>query len=585
MNKLSLNAKIYLVLSIFIIASVVISVFGLSKLSDSRQSLDNIISKNAFRIQKVHELNGVYLQHLIYARDMLMAESNEKVNEVADKIKGMGPDVKARRDELHASLLPAGKKNILEFYELYEKYVGYLMQIKELKLQGKVAEGTQLLYGTAAKLRTALTNNLNAMVERNVKLMGEAADQAEADYNTARWLMIVISCGSILFGLALATVVLRAMGKTIDQVISNLTDNSYQVTGAAQQIASSSEELSQAATEQASSLEETAASIEEMNSMVQKNAENALRTSELAVNSSNSAEKGKIVVTDMIKAINDISVSNNTIMVQVDESNQKISDIVKVISEIGNKTKVINDIVFQTKLLSFNASVEAARAGEHGKGFAVVAEEVGNLAQMSGNAAKEISSMLDESIQKVEGIVNETKQKVSYLIQDGKAKVEVGSQIAKQCGDVLEEIVTNITQVTQMANEISTACQEQSQGVQEITKAMNQLDQVTQTNASTSEEAASSAEELAAQSDALKSVVGTLVKTIKGENASVDTTVQVRPTSSAEKTTQHKAHAQNVVQMKPQKVKKPVAQTQIMKRASGDGSSIPAENDPRFEDV
>lgn len=416
----------------------------------------------------------------------------------------------------------------------------------------------------------------------NLNVLSDVSSSARNKFMALAALLVILLCSVTAF----AIYTLKELVGNFTYVSAKLDEASRNVSSASGEIASSSEELSQAATEQASSLEETAASIEEMNSMVQKNAENALRTSELAVNSSNSAEKGKIVVTDMIKAINDISVSNNTIMVQVDESNQKISDIVKVISEIGNKTKVINDIVFQTKLLSFNASVEAARAGEHGKGFAVVAEEVGNLAQMSGNAAKEISSMLDESIQKVEGIVNETKQKVSHLIQDGKSKVEVGSQIAKQCGDVLEEIVSNITQVTQMANEISTACQEQSQGVQEITKAMNQLDQVTQTNASTSEEAASSAEELAAQADALKSVVGTLIKTIKGENASArDVIAQGQASPVTHKPTQHKVHAQNVVQMKPHKAKKPVGQTQSFKRASGDGSSVPAENDPRFEEV
>src|SRR5690606_41012004 len=104
----------------------------------------------------------------------------------------------------------------------------------------------------------------------------------------------------------------------------------------------------------------------------------------------------------------------------------------------------------------------------------VDAEEVGNLAQMSGNAAEEISSMLEESIIKVKSIVNETKQNVEGLILDGKAKVETGSQVAKDCGVVLSEIVENVGHVTKMANEIATACHEQALGVQEITKAMNQ---------------------------------------------------------------------------------------------------------------
>ena len=584
MKKLSLNAKIYFVLSIFIIAGTVISTLGLSKLYDSRQSLDNIVNLNARRIQKVQEMRGLFLEHLILGRDILLEENNEKISEIATTLKELSVQVKLKKDELYIILLPKGKIEILSFYEIYQTYFNHLMHIKELKQQGKQIEGAQILYGEAGKLRSQLKGMLDTFVERNTNLMSVAAKEAETEYNAARWLMILISSCSMIIGLTLATFILRAMSVTINQVISNLTDNSNQVTAAAQQIASSSEELSQAATEQAASLEETAASIEEMNSMVQKNAENALRTSELAVSSSNSAEKGKIVVNDMINAINDISVSNNTIMVQVDDSNQKISDIVKVIAEIGNKTKVINDIVFQTKLLSFNASVEAARAGEHGKGFAVVAEEVGNLAQMSGNAAKEISSMLESSIQKVEGIVNETKQKVSYLIQDGKHKVEVGSEIAKQCGDVLNEIVSNISNVTQMANEISTACQEQSQGVQEITKAMNQLDQVTQTNASTSEEAASSAEELAAQADSLKTVVSTLIKTIRGDKGSAFAEASNYAAIPAREKSEQRSYTTNVVQMKQKKATVHSAPSPKFKRASG-GSGIPSENDPRFEDV
>ncbi len=203
-------------------------------------------------------------------------------------------------------------------------------------------------------------------------------------------------------------------------------------------------------------------------------------------------------------------------MVQVNQSNLQMADIIKVIHQIGEKTKVINDIVFQTKLLSFNASVEAARAGEHGKGFAVVAEEVGNLAQMSGNAAREISDMLAGSISKVETIVQETKTKVESLISLGKQKVDSGVSVAKQCAEVLTEIVDNVSKVSGLAHEISSASQEQAQGVAEINKAMSQMDTVTQQNAATSEETASAAEELSAQAETLKSAVEDLVRTVEG---------------------------------------------------------------------
>jgi methyl-accepting chemotaxis protein len=188
-----------------------------------------------------------------------------------------------------------------------------------------------------------------------------------------------------------------------------------------------------------------------------------------------------------------------------------------VISDIGDKTKVINDIVFQTKLLSFNASVEAARAGEQGKGFAVVAEEVGNLARMSGNAAKEISDMLDQSILKVRTIVQETKSSVQNLVEQGKSKVASGSEIAKECGHVLEEIVVSVSTVSRMSGEISVASSEQAQGVQEITKAVHQLDEVTQKNSATTHETATAAQHLASQADSLKHIVENLVMTVDGK--------------------------------------------------------------------
>jgi len=416
-------------------------------------------------------------------------------------------------------------------------------------------------------------------------LTNDAAVQAQNDYKSSQQMVITILLLTMFCGITTSTYILKMISRAIDNVISNLTEGALQVAGASQQIAASSEELSQASTEQAASLEETAASIEEMTSMVQKNAENAKRAYELSNNSTNSAEKGKLVVQDMIKAIDDISVSNNSIMTQVEESNKQISDIVHVIAEIGNKTKIINDIVFQTKLLSFNASVEAARAGEHGKGFAVVAEEVGNLAQMSGNAAKEISTMLESSIQKVESIVNETKQKVSSLVLEGKNRVEVGSQIAAQCGEVLEDIVKEITNVAEMSHEITIACDEQYQGVQEITKAMNQLDQVTQTNAATSEESASAAEELSSQADSLNQTIDILIDEIYGKGASQSKKVVAKGTMATGHSAPKKVvERENVVNIAS--VKKTATSYQPLKKAAGSfEGGVPSEDDPRFEEV
>lgn len=324
-----------------------------------------------------------------------------------------------------------------------------------------------------------------------------------------------IILGSII-SLVLSAFVVRKVVEQISGVADRLAKSGLQVTSASQQIARTSEELSEATTEQASALEETAASIEEMSAMANQNLDNSKKTADTTLLSKQSAERGKAVVTEVIQSMDEIQKSNQNIMDQINYSNQQISEIVKVIQEIGEKTKVIDDIVFQTKLLSFNASVEAARAGEHGKGFAVVAEEVGNLAQMSGNAAKEITTLLDGSIDRVESIVNETKTKVEALIQDGKGKIQTGTQVAHRCSEMLEDIVGNVSSVSQMANEITVASQEQAAGVREITTAMNQLDQVTQKNASTCQESASAASGLSDEAKTLKEAVENLVAVIHG---------------------------------------------------------------------
>lgn len=409
-----------------------------------------------------------------------------------------------------------------------------------------------------------------------------AAAQAAAKRGNVLTIIVILS--GVVAGLIFAVLFSNDLVKTLTGISTTLAEAGIQVGSGSTQIASASQELSQATTEQAASLEQTAASIEEMNQMIAKNTENAQKSSHSSKTSKDNAQKGKETVEQMITSIDEINKANVGIMEQVDHSNAQMQEIVKVIGEIGNKTKVINDIVFQTKLLSFNASVEAARAGEHGKGFAVVAEEVGNLAAMSGNAAQEISGMLEDSIRKVETIVNESKTSVSKMVEEGKRKVDEGTKIAQECGEVLQDIVESIESVAHMNEEISRASMEQTQGMTEITKAMHSLDQVTQQNSATSEQAASAAEQLSAQAEALNSVVSELVKAVQGSTADVKVKSQqpVKTKERKEKTTA------SIIPMK-KKTAKPVAVAaavdshQPMKKVSGDGA--PAYNDSRFTDV
>ena len=178
--------------------------------------------------------------------------------------------------------------------------------------------------------------------------------------------------------------------KTFTDIIHGLSQSSSEVGQASSQSAASATELSEAATQQAASLQETMASIEEISAMGAQNAEAARQVKAIADAHQRDVELGSRGTDEVNRSIDEIKETNGRILRQMEKGNRELGSIVKIISEIGDKTEIIDDIVFQTKLLSFNASIEAARAGENGRGFAVVAEEVGNLAQMSGNASKDM---------------------------------------------------------------------------------------------------------------------------------------------------------------------------------------------------
>ncbi len=229
---------------------------------------------------------------------------------------------------------------------------------------------------------------------------------------------------------------------------------------AAKEIASGNIDLSQRTEQQASSLEESAASMEVLTDTVKKNADNAEQANQLAQSASAVAQKGGAVVKEVVGTMSSIN-----------ESSRKIVDIISV----------IDGIAFQTNILALNAAVEAARAGEQGRGFAVVAAEVRNLAQRSAAAAKEIKTLIGDSV----------------------VKVEVGTKLVDDAGKTMEEIVSAVKRVTDIMSQISAASTEQSLEIGQIHKGITQMDEVTQQNAALVEEAAAAAESLEEEAQSL----------------------------------------------------------------------------------
>lgn len=324
----------------------------------------------------------------------------------------------------------------------------------------------------------------------------------------------------LLAGFLLAFLMVTMTTKPINHAIKFLKEGASNISNYAHQLTKQSERLSESSRHQASAIQETASSVDEIHSMVDRNAESTESSKKVSSQSSQSADVGKKYINEMVSSIDEISSSNQNIAEQVKKSNEEFSKIVDVISGISEKTKVINEIVFQTKLLSFNASVEAARAGEAGKGFAVVAEEVGNLANLSGKAAIEISELLENSTKHVSEIVEKSKTSIEKLVMLGQEKVLHGTQITKQCEEALNDILTSVKTVDGMIDEIATASREQSLGVQEVTKAMQSLDQVTLENNQVAQDVAEMAGNLSIRASELDTTVQQLTVVISGKNTS-----------------------------------------------------------------
>lgn len=432
-----------------------------------------------------------------------------------------------------------------------------------------------------------LNDEMNSYVEEvgvlrtfDAKMSKTYVDEAQAAAHEGTLISFVVSLSGIVIalviGFAFANTISRRLGAMSERLLAGARD----VALASEQISGASTELSTAVEQQAASLQETSTSIEEISAMVKKNSENAQLSQSASDVSRGATESGRQAVDEMIHAVQEISRSNDEIGVRIQESNREFSEIVQVISEIGNKTRVINDIVFQTKLLSFNASVEAARAGEHGKGFSVVAEEVGSLAQMSGNAAKEISELLSQSIQRVEDIVKRSQSDLERLMSTGKVKVAAGQSVAERCGQILDEVVSHVGEMNRMAAEIASASNEQSQGVQEIGNAMQQLDQVTHQNASAAHETAAASGALSSQAEALHGLVTELTTFVRGQGAhEMKSTVHERPAPKAKVL---KFALKKQAQPAPlQPTEKPA-----LKMASGgEVAAAPLDSDPRFKDI
>ena len=526
LRNLSIKSRLIFVIGFLSMLLTGIGILGLVSLNAANNALKSVYEE---RMVTVGHLDEVV--RLINKNQLLVAESIVgQVGAFTD-----GPSVIGKQ-------MDEAEKVIKEIDQVWHAYIKTKLSPEEKKLAdsfvaSRIKYGRGGLRPAMAALRAAdfqqagelvqgpmkdsykeVRKNIDALIQYQMDQAKREFESTQSMYATVRNISIIAILAGVLLAAFIGVWLIRAISgplneavriaksvaagdltQTIEvhstdetgqlmQAMKDMNDSLVQIVGqvrtgtetiavASRQIASGNADLSSRTESQASSLEETASSMEELTSTVKQNAEHARHANQLVVSTSEFAVKGGQVVGQVVHT-----------MASIKASSRKISDIIGV----------IDGIAFQTNILALNAAVEAARAGEQGRGFAVVAAEVRNLAQRSASAAKEIKTLIGDSVE----------------------KVDMGSKLVDEAGETMDDIVTSVELVTEIMSGIATASLEQSSGIEQVNQAVGQMDEATQQNAALVEQAAAAAESLQDQADKLALAVS--IFKLAGDNPPAD---------------------------------------------------------------
>jgi methyl-accepting chemotaxis protein len=508
---------------------ILVTALGLSQMAHIQANLDAIVNANNVEADLVASMHTSVTDQMIAVRDIVMLTEVSKTQAAVDRIKMQTKkyaEAETKLSKMFSVLQGTAPEKTAFLKKLKE------VEVTVLPLMDRVIEVG--LYNTKEAAAKVLINEVNPTQEKwleelktLVSLERQLNEQSFVDarnsYEKARALMIGLGCAAVLIALSLSywiahsitgpmneamriaqTVAsgdltsdikvkttdemgqllqaLKNMNGSLVNIVRGVRGGIDTIATASGQISVGNMDLSSRTEQQASSLEATTLSMEELTSTVKQNVDNARQANQLAMSASDVAQKGGAVVSQVVDTMGSINASA-----------KKIVDIIGV----------IDGIAFQTNILALNAAVEAARAGEQGRGFAVVAAEVRNLAQRSAAAAREVKTLIGESV----------------------CKIEVGSKLVDQAGATMDEIMESVKRVTDIMSEITAASQEQTSGIEQISRAISQMDQITQQNATLVEEAAAAAASLQNQADNLVQVVAVF----KTEDARASVGVASRP--------------------------------------------------------
>lgn len=307
--------------------------------------------------------------------------------------------------------------------------------------------------------------------------------EAKADVYDLRALMFYVGLAVMIVMIVITWFFTSFLAKDFIQVSSRLESALSHINGRSVEVQRSASNLAESSNNQASGVQETAATLEEVRSTIASNMQMTVRSEELSTLTAKAAEDGARLMGQVSHAIHEVSTGNTNTFNRIKESYKRIGQISDVLREIDSRTSTINDIVFQTKLLSFNASVEAARAGEHGKGFAVVAEEIGKLAAMTGTTATEINKIMLDSIASVDNMITSSEREVLESFEAAASSITSTVEISSKTTEALADILDRSKLTNENMKQISLASKEQAAAVDQIAAAVDLIEKGAQDTA------------------------------------------------------------------------------------------------------
>ncbi|THC43994.1 methyl-accepting chemotaxis protein [Massilia sp. Mn16-1_5] len=523
--------------ALVLVLLVAVTVVGVLRMAQIQDRLDHVVSVNNVSSRAVIEMRNNVQDRLASLRVLtLMTDATEMEPELK-KFKEQTALYTAAQDKVAKIFAAEGtdaEKALLAEIKGHEATaMPAIAKASELYLANDAMSATRVMIKEVRPVQKKWTEALDKLVVLEDKQSAESQEQAASAFVNARNFMIAMLIAAVAMGVAAAWVITRGLIKQLGgepdyttriagsiahgnlaiaidtrtaekgsllaemsgmrnslvDIVGQVRRGTETIGTASREIAAGNIDLSSRTELQASSLEKTASAMETLTTTVRQNAEHAREANQLAASASDVARKGGDVVSQVVGTMGEIN-----------SSASKIADIIGV----------IDGIAFQTNILALNAAVEAARAGEQGRGFAVVASEVRNLAQRSAAAAKEIKTLIGDSVE----------------------KVERGSKLVGQAGVTMDEVVASVKRVTDIMGEIANASAEQSAGIEQVNMSIIEMDSMTQQNAALVEEAAAAAQSLQDQAGELSRVVS-IFKLVEGEEHSLEPVVAAQAAPAA----------------------------------------------------